>query len=223
MVAAMGVLFGLFFNSAVAAADSAVVPIKMRFAEDQENLTVTTSVGDLFDEKSFLQLSSGVASVIVVRFYVHRKGEIDPIAFALAKIRVVYDHWDEKYWVQLDGPLGGYRASYLKRSEALRAATTFKNFPIAPLSRIAVGPHFLLRMVVELNPLSPELLAEVRRWLTKPAGRGRLDSGATFFGSFVSVFVNPKWAGADRVMKYRSQPFYRVNKARTPPSRPPKQ
>ncbi len=213
----MGVLFGLLLNSSIAAADSAVVPIKMGFAEDKGNLTVTTSVGDLFDEKAFLQLSSGVASVIVVRFYVYRKGELEPLTFALAKIRVVYDHWDEKYWVQIDGSLGGYKTSYLKRSEALRAATTFKNFPIAPLSRIAIGPHFLLRMVVELNPLSPELLAEVRRWLTKPAGRDRLDSGATFFGSFVSVFVNPKFAEADRVMKYRSQPFYRVNKATAPP------
>jgi hypothetical protein len=30
-----------------------------------------------------------------------------------------------------------------------------------------------------------------------------------FFGNFVSVFVHPKIAEADRLLKLRSQPFYR--------------
>ena len=30
-----------------------------------------------------------------------------------------------------------------------------------------------------------------------------------FFGSFVSVFYNPKIADADRVLRLRSQPFFR--------------
>jgi len=48
----------------------------------------------------------------------------------------------------------------------------------------------------------------VRRWLSQGTGGG-LDRGGAFFGSFVSVFVNPKIAEADRVLRLRSQPFYR--------------
>jgi hypothetical protein len=48
----------------------------------------------------------------------------------------------------------------------------------------------------------------VRRWLSQGTGGG-LDRGGVFFGSFVSVFVNPKIADADRVLRIRSQPFYR--------------
>jgi hypothetical protein len=67
---------------------------------------------------------------------------------------------------------------------------------------------FVLGMVVELNPVSQQTLAEVRRWLSLGTGGG-LDHGGSFFGSFVSVFVNPKLPAADRVFRLRSQPFFR--------------
>ena len=185
---------------------------KMDFSEARGNLAVTTTISDLFDEAAYEELGSGVASVVVVRFLVHRRGEVEPTAFALAKVRVVYDHWDEEYSVQVEGPLGGSRSKHKRRSAALSAVTTFDKFPIAPLNKISVGPHFVLSVIVELNPVSPELLAELRRWLTKPAGQERLDAGSSFFGSFVSVFVNPKLADADRVVKYKSQPFFRVDR-----------
>ena len=48
----------------------------------------------------------------------------------------------------------------------------------------------------------------MRRWLTQGTGGG-LDRGGSFFGSFVSVFVNPKVAAADRTVRMQSQPFFR--------------
>jgi hypothetical protein len=73
---------------------------------------------------------------------------------------------------------------------------------------LPTGQLFVLKLVAELNPVSKETLAEVRRWLSQGNGGG-LDRGGTLFGSFVSVFYNPKIADADRVMRIRSQPFYR--------------
>ena len=67
---------------------------------------------------------------------------------------------------------------------------------------------FYLGITVQLNPVSKETLAEVRRWISQGTGGG-LDRGGVFFGSFVSVFVNPKIAEADRVLRIRSQPFFR--------------
>jgi hypothetical protein len=73
---------------------------------------------------------------------------------------------------------------------------------------LPVDKVYVLKMVIELNPVSRETLAEVRRWLSQGTGGG-LDRGGAFFGSFVSVFYNPKIADADRVLRIRSQPFYR--------------
>jgi hypothetical protein len=63
--------------------------------------------------------------------------------------------------------------------------------------------------------VSQETLAEVRRWLSNGSGGG-LDRGGAFFGSFVSVFVNLKVPEADRVLRIRSQPFYRPEPKRQP-------
>ena len=79
---------------------------------------------------------------------------------------------------------------------------------IARLAGIPRKDVFVLVMDIELNPVSKETLAQVRRWLSQGTGGG-LDRGGAFFGSFVSVFVNPKIAEADRVLRIRSQPFYR--------------
>ena len=81
---------------------------------------------------------------------------------------------------------------------------------MANLADIAAGPHYYLAMVAELNPVSQETMAEVRRWLTRPAGSTRLNRETSFFGSFVSIFVNAKLPEAERVVRARSQPFYRV-------------
>jgi hypothetical protein len=112
--------------------------------------------------------------------------------------------------LRLDQPgANGHTTIKVKyRAEALKQLTAIENLPMAKLAVLPIGQVFVLKMVVELNPVSKETLAEVRRWLSQGNGGG-LDRGGTFFGSFVSVFYNPKIADADRVLRIRSQPFFR--------------
>jgi len=101
---------------------------------------------------------------------------------------------------------------------------------IAELSSIAFDTEYQVAIIAELNPVSPQTLAEVRKWLSDGAGNG-LDRGGSFFGSFVSVFVNLKVPAADRVLRIRSQPFFRPTPEKpvphttayppAPPRRPP--
>jgi hypothetical protein len=182
----------------------------MWFAERGENLTVSTAFTELLDKKAYERLKSGFATTIVARIYVYKKDRELPVSVVMASFRAVYDLWDELFVVKIDGPQGRVTRRYKSRADALKALTTLEECPIAPLSDIPRGPHHYMAMVVELNPVSKELLAEMRRWLTKPAGAASLDRSSSFFGSFVSVFVNPKLPEADRVLKYRSQPFYRT-------------
>jgi hypothetical protein len=121
---------------------------------------------------------------------------------------VVYDLWDEQYVIRIEGTSGRKTKKVKYRAEALKILTAVDDMPIARLSDIPVESIDYLRLTVQLNPVSKETLAEVRRWLSQGTGGG-LDRGGVFFGSFVSVFVNPKIADADRVLRIRSQPFYR--------------
>jgi hypothetical protein len=185
---------------------------RMRFVETGNDLTVSTlppgGIGKLFDAPTYEALSSGISSTVVIRIQVTPRDSDTPVAEQLIRRSVVFDVWDEIYNIELDQPGGSRKVKLKYRAEALKWLTAIEDLPIARLSVLPYEQVFVLKMVVELNPVSKETLAEVRRWLSQGAGGG-LDRGGAFFGSFVSVFYNPKIADADRVLRIRSQPFFR--------------
>jgi hypothetical protein len=187
---------------------------RMRFVERGDDLTLSMlppgGIGRLFDAAAYDGLATGIASTVVIRVQITPRDSDDPVAEQLIERSVVYDVWDELYTLRLDQP-GGARTLKVKyRAEALKWLTAIDDLPVARLAVLPVDQVFVLKMVVELNPVSKQTLAEVRRWLSQGAGGG-LDRGGAFFGSFVSVFYNPKIADADRVLRIRSQPFYRAS------------
>jgi hypothetical protein len=181
---------------------------KVRFIERGNFLTITanpTPLAKLFDSAAYEALDSGFTSTVVIRIWIYPKDSTDPVAFLLLQRQVLYNLWDEVFELRIDGkaPIKEKR-----QSEALKKLTALDDLPVARLANLPYEQVFLLAMQVELNPVSKETLAEVRRWLSQGTGGG-LDRGGAFFGSFVSVFVNPKIPEADRVLRVRSQPFYR--------------
>jgi hypothetical protein len=189
--------------------DEQVEQHTMRFIEKGDHLTISTgALAKLFDSKAYRALSSGFTSTVVIRIWIYPKDSSKPVAFVLVRRSVVYDVWDEAFDLQLDEPTGRKRVREKRQADALKRLTSIELLPVALLAKITVKQIYALAMHVELNPVSKETLAEVRRWLSQGTGGG-LDRGGAFFGSFVSVFVNPKIPAADRVLKIRSQPFYR--------------
>ena len=187
---------------------------RMRFVERGDDLTVSIlppgGIGRLFDAATYDALATGIASTVVIRILITPSDANDPVAEQLIQRSVVYDVWDEIYTLRIDQPGGSKTFKVKYRAEALKWLTAIDDLPVARLAVLPVDKVFVLKMVVELNPVSKETLAEVRRWLSQGASGG-LDRGGAFFGSFVSVFYNPKIADADRVLRIRSQPFYRAS------------
>jgi hypothetical protein len=181
---------------------------RMRFIERDKQLTVTGNIAKLFDQAAYEALQSGFPTTIRIGIAVYPKNSTDPVSVSFEQRTVVYDLWDEQYVIRIDGPAGRKTRKMKYRAEALKILTAVEDLPIGLLTTFPYEDIFYLRMTVQLNPVAPETLAEVRRWLSQGTGGG-LDRGGVFFGSFVSVFVNPKIADADRVLKLRSQPFYR--------------
>ena len=185
---------------------------RMRFVERGDALTMSTmppgGIGKLFDAPAYNALITGIPSTVVIRIQITPRDSNDPVAEQLIERSVVYDVWDEVYKLRLEQPGGTKTITVKYQAEALKWLTAIDDLPVARLDVLPVDRVFVLKMVVELNPVSKETLAEVRRWLSQ-GNSGGLDRGGAFFGSFVSVFYNPKIADADRVLRIRSQPFYR--------------
>ncbi len=202
----------IVFAATDARAKKKVVEKVMTFSETAKHLRVTTSFTEIFDRKAYDELTSGIRTTLVLRIFIYRRGKDEelPVAVAVGRFNVRYDLWDETYVVTIESNLYRKKKKYKTRSDALKAVTELHNLPIAQLKSIPHGAHHFVGMVIELNPVSKALLAEMRRWLTRSSGAINVSRGASFFGSFVSVFVNPKLPEADRVLRLRSQPFYRV-------------
>src|SRR5262249_57206615 len=119
------------------------------------------------------------------------------------------------------------RARGADPGEAIWRATTLAQFPIAEVARLRPGAHYVVLVRGDLNPISEDLLADVRRWLVQPArGQRRLGAGDSFFGSFVSIFVNPRIEDSERQGRFTSPQFILppappVSPPQTPPPRPP--
>ena len=76
--------------------------VKMKFIERGDELTVTTSIAQLFDSAAYEALASGFPSTVVIRMWVYDRKSSEPIGFQLVQRRVVYDLWDDVYTVRRD-------------------------------------------------------------------------------------------------------------------------
>ena len=92
--------------------------------------------------------------------------------------------------------------------EAIWRATALTQLPMVDVARLERGGRYSVLVRGDLNPLSEDLLADVRRWLVQPArGQRQLGTGDSFFGSFVSIFVNPRIEDSEHQVRFVSQTF----------------
>jgi hypothetical protein len=171
--------------------------------------TLGTSVGlqDLFWAQDHERLRSGFVSRVVIRTELWRNGARQPLAIADRRADILYDLWDERFRVRVidrDGPRDFTAAT---TQEAILLATTLYRFAVTELARLEPGAGYRLRFRADLNPLSEDLVKEVRRWLVRAPGQGRAGSSDSVFGSVVSIFVNPHVEESDRQITFWSQPF----------------
>jgi Domain of unknown function (DUF4390) len=169
-------------------------------------LLVSLGLQDLFKPQDAQRLLSGFTCRVLVRVAILRKDAPEPVAQALRQTEIVYDLWDEKFRVrrfEAGGKIETREAS--TADEAVDLATALIAFPVVDLDRLEPGVAYRLSVRADLNPISQELLADVRRWLARPSPRSRMGSGDSFFGSFVSVFVNPRIDESERQLRLVSQ------------------
>jgi len=174
-------------------------------------LLISVGLQDLFGYSERQHLTSGFSTRILIRVALQdaTADEGEPVALAVQRAEIVYDIWDEKFSVRVTRGLGAeLRALAPSADEAIWRATALWQFPIADTSRLQAGGRYVVLVRGDLNPISEDLMADVRRWLVQPArGQRRLSAGDSFFGSFVSIFVNPRIEDSERQVRFVSQPF----------------
>src|SRR5262249_4192619 len=146
-------------------------------------------------------------SRVVIWVELYREGVEQPIARVILRNHIVYDIWDEKFRVGVNDGAGTRETQWKTEQEAIAQATELRRLPVTDLGRLGPGVSYRVRFRADLNPVSDELAQDARRWLVRPPGQGRSGGGDSFFGSFVSIFVNPRIEESERQVIFTSQPF----------------
>lgn len=163
------------------------------------------SAEDLVDQAAREKLASGLPQTIVMRIFAYRENG-QQIAVTARSCRVVYDLWEEVYRVRIEAP-GVDRVEALTSLDGvIRRCLIAERLEVGtPADYRGLGNERLyFATLFELNPLSPETVQRLRRWLARPAAGGGV-GGEAFFGSFVSLFVNRRIGSAERTLRFRSQ------------------
>jgi hypothetical protein len=160
---------------------------------------VTASVAD--------KLGSGLPQRIVTRVYAYPEGGEQPITVSALSCRVVYDLWEGVYRVQWQTAAIDRSSTVTDLSGVVRACMDVQALALDDAIAFARlrGRRIYFAALVELNPLSPDTVQRIRRWLSK-AGGGQL-RGDAFFGSFVSIFVSRRMGSAEHSLAFRSSVF----------------
>lgn len=167
-------------------------------------LVASFSFVDIADAGIRQKLSSGLSSVIVMRAYVFREGTTDPVALAARTCRVAYDLWDEVYRLKISGPGGERDGAALNIDGVLRQCFEARRLTVADRSLLAAGkPHFL-GAIVEVDPVNAQMVEEMRKWVSRPAGSTGIGPADALFGSFVGLLMR-QTSAAGRTLRFRTQ------------------
>jgi hypothetical protein len=170
-----------------------------------DDLLTSFSYRDAFTKKITENLQSGLPTRLVIQISLEKKGKKKPVSYWARTVSVVYDLWAEVYIITVEDNRGRRRAKVSTVDEVIDLAGKVSRCQIADVSGLAPGPY-RLRTLIEVNPVSKEMIENIRRWLAqKPEGSST--GNANFFGSFVGIFVDRQIGKADYTSAFISQDF----------------
>ncbi len=201
---------GLSLAPARAQADEALDALPQRPASltlDQGLLRLSLSYRDVVDAPTGKRLQSGLPTVIVYRGMLVPARGGTPLALVVRSCRVVYDLWDEIFHIQvLQTGQGAIDTVAVNLEGVLRQCAELRSAALLEPSVLGARRAYVVASLVEVNPLGPELLDRIQRWVARPGGEARISSADSLLASFVGLFV-PRVGDADRKLAFRSPAF----------------
>ena len=160
----------------------------------------------LFEDDLLEELTSGFQNNIILKAYLFSEGDEEPLGLTIQRVLQIFDIWDEVHFVRdqfEEAPV----TQITSHRSMLNKIAKMDKLVVADLEDLPPGTYFV-GLLIELNPLSDKEIAEIRSWITRNRGGHRTFAKGerTFFGTFVSIFVNIRPGSAEKILRLRSDP-----------------
>jgi hypothetical protein len=206
-LAAGALLSGLARADPAPPSTPAALPVRVaQLALEKGVVKLTVAYRDVVDAEIAQQLESGLPTVVTMRGYLFRESGGDPIALTARSCRIVYDLWDEVFRIELAQPGGATSVVAVNVEGVIRNCGEARKLPLVDGALLTADARYFVATLVEVNPVSQEMLDRIKRWVTRPSGGSAIGPGDSLFGSFVGLFV-ARIGDADRRLAFRTQAF----------------
>jgi hypothetical protein len=194
-------------GAAVAHAEPPVVTRAMAVKWSGAAPLLSFSARDFVSKPVAEKLDSGLPQRIVTRVYAYPEGGAEPISVSALSCRVVYDLWEGVYRVQEQTASSDRTRTMADRAAVMGACLDVRALALGDAEAFGKyrGRAIYFAAIIELNPVSPDTVQRIRRWLSK-SNSGQL-RGDAFFGSFVSIFVSRRMGSAEHTLAFRSATY----------------
>ncbi len=181
------------------------LPTRPWLERDGAAVVLSADVGPLFDGDLRTRLQSGLSTTLRLKLELRELDDGAVIGFGWRVARVRWDLWDERLAAVIDDPQGVREQTWPSIDAFVQSFAAIDRVPVAgsvPVDERVV--QAVLRL--EVNPVSADKLARMRRWLSAPEGAVGDPFGSGVLGSFVRLFDNLKPGIAERVLSVSGQP-----------------
>ncbi len=185
-------VFSLLWSaSALAQAPKGSVPRPglLEWDLDDRVLYFNMNFRDVLDSGLRAKLSKGLPTTIVLTAAVYRVGNNEPVSTATQTCKVTWHVWEEAFRVELLRP-GTSQVRWTTTLEGvLRRCAEARRLLAGDASQIRPDERYLVAGKVLVNPVSPEVLQKLRRWVMRPSSTGTAAPGDALFSTFTGLFL----------------------------------
>jgi len=173
---------------------------------DRELLYLDLSFRDVIDQKIQEKLRRGLPTTIVLTATIHRASGGDPLSTTAHTCKVTWHVWEEAYRVELASP-GVNQVRWTTTIEGvLRRCAEIRRLLAGDGAQIPRAVQLRVAGKIQVNPIGPELLQKIKRWVMRPASTGTAAPGDALFSTFTGLFLQ-RVGDAEREVKFVTRPL----------------
>jgi hypothetical protein len=172
---------------------------------DRRLLYLDIAFRDLVDAGIQSKLSRGFPTTIVLTATVQRDGSSEVLSTTTQTCRITWHVWEEAYHVEVVRP-GSTRVSWTTTIEGvLKRCAEARRLLAGDSTQIPLGVPLWVRGSIQVNPVSPQVLSKLRRWVMRPSSTGTAVPGDALFSTFTGLFMQ-RIGDAERDQKFVTRP-----------------
>jgi hypothetical protein len=188
-----------------AAADGSLRAAQLEWDADERLLYLNIGFRDVIDAKIQDKLSRGLPTTIVLTAALFRVGAPQPLSTTAQTCKVTWHVWEEAYRVEVTRP-GSSQVRWTTTIEGvLRRCAEARRLLAGDRSQIPAGVQLRVTGKIQVNPISPEVLMKIQRWVMRPASTGTAAPGDALFSTFTGLFLQ-RIGDAEREVKFSTLP-----------------